>query len=377
VLERFELTQTADLAGLAHVTVAGTGIKPKLWTPAQPNLYRLEVTVEKPDGSVLDKWSQNVGFRTFRISGNQLLLNGHPYWLRGANQLPYGKNPWDRDLPRKLIQFMHDGNIRATRTHATPWNENWLDAADEIGLAVSIEGIRPWAFAGRTEGDKTVMPPKEIFEHWLMENEDVVKRCRNHPSVFMFTVGNEMLLRDSKNLEKWKLLSDVTKQTRALAPGYPIVVSSDYVRDPEYYEKTLKPAGIDDGDVDDMHRYHGWYANAPFVVDSSQDKERIANGGKRPLMGQEMSSGYPDLGNGLPVLRYTRDLVTPQACVGTLAYPGNDPAAWLNHLAIVTKRWAEELRYQRGKSGGGVTSGFSLFSVECWFRHSYLTEATP
>jgi len=75
--------------------------------------------------------------------------------------------------------------------------------------------------------------------------------------------------------------------------------------------------------------------------------------------------------------RYTRDLITPQAWVGTLAYPGNDPAAWLNHHAIVTKRWAEELRYQRGKSGGGGTSGFSLFSVECWFRHSYLTEATP
>jgi beta-galactosidase/beta-glucuronidase len=241
VLERFELSQTADLAGLAHVSLEGTGIKPKLWTPANPNLYRLEVTAEKPDGTILDKWTHNVGFRTFRIEGNQLLLNGKPYWLRGANQLPYGKNPWDPSLARKLIQFMHDGNINSTRTHATPWNEPWLNAADEIGLAVSIEGIRPWAFAGRTEAGKTVMPPPEIFQHWLMENEDVIKRCRNHPSVVMFTVGNEMLLRDSKNLEKWKLLSEVTKQTRKLAPGYPIAVSSDYVREPEFYERPSSP----------------------------------------------------------------------------------------------------------------------------------------
>jgi hypothetical protein len=365
---RVEFTQSAELAGLAHVMFQGGGFHPKLWTPAEPNLYRLEVTAEAPDGTVLDRWSENVGFRTFEVKGNQFLLNGKPYFLRGANQLPYGKNPWDPALARKLIQFMHDGNLRFTRTHATPWNNAWLDAADEIGLAVSIEGIRPWAFAGKAaEGKETLMPPKEIFEHWLMENEDVVKRCRNHPSVFIFTVGNEMLLRDTKNLEKWKLLSDVTKQTRKLAPDRPIVCSSDYTRDPEFYESTLKPAGIDDGDLDDMHRYTGWYANSTFVIDSKFDKEASANSRQRPLIGQEMATGYPDLDSGLPVLRYTRDLLTPQAWVGLAAYPGNDPALWLAEHAKLTQRWAEQMRYQRGKN----TSGFSLFSLECWFSHSF------
>jgi hypothetical protein len=372
VLGRFELSQTVDLAGMAHVTVQGGGFKPKAWTPAEPNVYRMEVTAETPDGKVLDKWTHNVGFRTFKVAGNQLLLNGKPYWLRGANQLPYGKNPWDKELPRKLIQMMHDGNQRFTRTHATPWNEAWLNAADEIGLAVSVEGIRPWAFAGKAaEGSKGVMPPKEIYEHWLMENEDVVKRCRNHPSVFIFTVGNEMLLRDGKNIEKWKLLSGVTKQTRELAPNHPVVCSSDYTRDPEFYESTLKPAGIDDGDIDDMHRYNGWYADSVFVVGAKFEKEAKTNKGVRPLIGQEVATGYPDLDTGLPVPRYTRDLVTPQAWVGVYAYPGNDPSVWLNEHAKVTKRWAEEMRYQRGKA----TSGFALFSAECWFQHSYLPEA--
>ncbi len=84
-----------------------------------------------------------------------------------------------------------------------------------------------------------------------MENADVIKRCRNHPSVLIWTVGNEMNLKDAKQLDKWKLLSGVVKQTRQLDPTRPVICSSSYYRDPEFYEKSMKPAGIDDGDIDD------------------------------------------------------------------------------------------------------------------------------
>src|SRR5205814_4826017 len=127
------------------------------------------------------------------------------------------------------------------------------------------------------------------------------------------------------------------------------------------------PAGIDDGDVDDMHRYTGWYGPSAMVTDSSQDKERLENAGRRVLIGQEMSSGYPDLDTGLPALRYTRDLLTPQAWIGVYAYPGNDPKWFLEYQRAITKRWIEQLRFQRE----GKTSGFSMFSAECWFNHSY------
>jgi len=335
-------------------------VQPKLWTPADPNLYRLDVTLESASGELLDRQTHNVGFRTFEVRGNKFYLNNKPYWLRGANQLPYGKNSWDTALPRKLIQLMHDGNERMTRTHATPWNEAWLSAADEIGLGVSIEGIRPWALAG-----KIGVTPPDMFAHWLMENEDVIRRGRNHPSVLMWTIGNEMLLRDSKNLEKWKLLSQVVKQTRRLDPFRPVIADSTYQREVDFYNQTLKPNNIDDGDADDIHRYRGWYSDSPFVIDTIADIKALTP--NRPLIGQEMSTGYPDLDTGLPVLRYTRDLVTPQAWVGQDAYPGSDPAVFLEHNRAVTKRWAEQLRFQRGER----TAGFMLFSAECWFAHSY------
>jgi hypothetical protein len=337
-------------------------VQPKLWTPANPNLYRLEVTLEDLNGRVLDRWSHKVGFRTFEIRGNQFFLNGHPWWLRGANHLPYGKNPFDPALPRQLIQLLHDGNVRITRTHATPWNEVWLDAADEIGLAVSVEGVRPWALAG-----KIGATPPELFRHWLTEHEDVVKRCRNHPSVFIYTVGNEMLLHDGRNLEKWRQLSEVVQATRRFDPTRPVIASSEYQRTAEVYRTLLKPAQIDDGDVDDVHRYSSWYGPSSFVKDANLADESNENAGKRPLIGQEMSTGYPDLDTGLPVLRYTRDLLTPQAWVGQQAYPGSEPAIFLEHHRAVTKRWAEQLRCQRGTN----TAGFMLFAAECWFSHSY------
>ena len=359
----FHAESKVDIATLQFIN-----LKPTHWTPANPYLYRLDVELSRGD-DVLDRWTHDVGFRTFEVRGNQFYLNGRPYWLRGSNQLPYGKNPWDPELPRHLIRLMHDANQRFTRTHCTPWNEAWLKAADEIGIAVSIEGIRPWAFAGRSDQiGREVMPPPEIVEHWMMENADVVRRCRNHPSVVLFTVGNEMLLRDKENLKKWQILSDVAKQTKQLASSHPVVISSDYVRDEKFYASTLQPANLYDGDVDDMHQYRGWYSDSPFFADTSSFKKT-----GRPLIGQEMSSGYPDLDTGLPVLRYTRDLLTPQAWVGVYAYPGNDPAIFLNEHAKVTKRWAEQLRFERADK----TAGFSLFSAECWFRHSYLPEATP
>ncbi|MEP6913564.1 MAG: glycoside hydrolase family 2 TIM barrel-domain containing protein [bacterium] len=335
-------------------------VQPRLWTPANPSLYRLDVRLESAAGELLDSWSQKVGFRTFEKRGNKFYLNNKPYWLRGANQLPYGKNSWDPKLPRRLIQLLHDANIRVTRTHATPWNETWLDAADEIGLGVSIEGVRPWGLAG-----KIGPPPPEIFQHWLAENEDVIKRGRNHPSVLLWTIGNELLLRDDKNLDKWKLLSEVVKQTRRLDPMRPVVADSTYAREEKFYRDVLQPNGVDDGDVDDIHRYRGWYSDSPFVADSQIDTRNADPA--RPFMGQEVSTGYPDLDTGLPVLRYTRDLLTPQAWVGQDAYPGSDPAIFLEHDRAVTKRWAEQLRFQRRDR----TAGFMLFSAECWFAHSY------
>lgn len=59
--------------------------------------------------------------------------------------------------------------------------------------------------------------------------------------------------------------------------------------------------------------------------------------------------------------------LTPQAWVGKDSYPGSNPAIFLEHHRAMTKRYAEQLRFQRGDR----TADFMMFSAECWFSHSY------
>jgi len=84
-----------------------------------------------------------------------------------------------------------------------------------------------------------------------------------------------MNLRDPKNLDKWKLLSGVVKQTRQLDPTRPVVSSSSYARDTKFYESSMKPAGIDDGDIDDLHSYNGCTVNRILsLIRSSKGNEK-------------------------------------------------------------------------------------------------------
>ena len=152
---------------------------------------------------------------------------------------------------------------------------------------------------------------RHIFHCTSCKNRDVVKRIRNHPSVLIWTIGNEMLLRDAENVEKWKQLSEVVRQTRALDATRPTVVSSSYVRETGLYNKIIKPNNLDDGDIDDIHSYRGWYADSPFVSDSRFARERRDANFNRPFIGQEIATGYPNLDNGLPTLTYTKNQRSP------------------------------------------------------------------
>ena len=128
------------------------------------------------------------------------------------------------------------------------------------------------------------------------------------------------LLKDSKNPEK----SSSFRRREANAQDRSHASCDLFLRiraRTGHLQRIYKPNGFDDGDADDIHRYNNWYSASSFVTDAKFEKEAKQNGGTRPLIGQEMSTGYPDLDTGLPVFRYTRDLVTPQAWIGNLAYP--------------------------------------------------------
>jgi beta-galactosidase len=295
---------------------------------------------------------------------------GHPYWLRGANHPPCGIAPNDTLLANQFLKLMHDGNQMATRSHASPFTQTWMDAADRQGVAVSFEGTWPWFLIKN-------IPDKELINIWRDEFLKLVKRYRNHPSLFVWTVNNEMSftmfyhgLSEEQRLENWTIISDVIKEIRKLHPGIPISGDSGYNRVPEDYEQHLKPNGIDDGDTDDRHVYFNWYNRDFFQIYNGEFGKRIywspgANP-DRPYFGQEVSTGYPNNDVGHFCRKYIYQHYVPHAYYGDWAWEDHDPSLGLKRHAFMTKELAEVIRRTSPEA-----SGLLLFANVCWYQNVF------
>ncbi len=354
--------------GTANVTLDTGRIDVRPWSPESPNLYLLEVSIVDA-GRVLDRTTTTIGFRSFETRGNRFYLNGRPYWLRGASHTPMGLAPNDARLADVFLKLMHDGNQMATRDVCAPMSQTWLDAADRQGVAVSHEGPWPWMMGG-------AIPSRELLDIWRDEQAALVKAHRNHPSLFLYTMNNEMFFThphggDQKlRLEKWKELSTTIQTVRRLDLTRPVVASSSYVRERNDWERNLKPAGIDDGDVDDRHAYYGWYEGTHFsLFDGLWTRPGYGTTGAnpdRPYISQECSTGYPNNDTGHPTRRYLYFNYTPQSFVGDWAYEDHDPAVFLARQALITKEVAEAIR----RTSPGA-AGVLHFANICWFRNVY------
>ncbi|MGH7953661.1 MAG: glycosyl hydrolase 2 galactose-binding domain-containing protein, partial [Limisphaerales bacterium] len=101
-------------------TLVTPHLSPKLWSPQDPNLYYLEVQLNSGN-KVLDNYAVRFGFRTFAVKGSELLLNGHPYWLRGADPFPNTLRPNDATLAHHFMKLAKAGNVCVTRSHIVPF----------------------------------------------------------------------------------------------------------------------------------------------------------------------------------------------------------------------------------------------------------------
>jgi beta-galactosidase len=360
-------TQSKDVlvspGGKQTLTISTPTLSPKLWSPDTPNLYRLEIQVSS-GGTAVDRTSTEFGFRTFVTDKGHFLLNGKPYWLRGADHFPNSLRPNDAELARKFIQLARDGNVRMTRSHTVPMSETWLTAADELGMGVSYEGTWPWLML------KGEPPDEKLLGVWKDEFASLLHKYRNHPSILLWTVNNEMKfpIFDKSDpvllKKKWTILDDMIKTMRQIDPTRPIVADSSYTRRGvgTEYEDFIKPNGFDDGDIDDLHAYYGWYNPSFFHFFKG---ELGANAWPdRPLISQEMSTGYSQNDDGHPVRAYLFNHHTPQALVGNEAYENRDPSFFLKRQAFMTKELAEAFR----RADRNDCAGILHFAYISWFK---------
>ena len=295
-----------------------------------------------------------------------LYLNGRKFWMRGGNHIPFAICPNDSILADKFMQLMKAGNVQSTRTHTTPWNELWVSAADRNGIAISFEGTWSWLMI-----HSTPIPDKNVLDLWSSEWLRVMKKYWNHPSVFFWTVNNEMKFYDldadmERSKEKFRIVSDVVKGMRELDPTRPVCFDSNYL-----HSKALRRFGqdflntVDDGDIDDNHAYYNWYDFSLFRFFNGEFQKQFKSPG-RPLISQEMSTGYPNAETGHPTRSYQLIHQNPYSLIGYEAYDWADPMHFLKVQSFITGELAETLRRTNEQ-----VSGIMHFAYMTWFRQCY------
>lgn len=345
------------------LTFSLTGLKPRLWSPNHPNLYNFNFKLIGKKQEI-DTKTVTSGFRTFESKNGFFYLNGNQYWLRGANHTPFALAPNDKNLADGFYQLMKAANIDVTRTHTTPYNELWMNAADENGIGISFEGTWPWLMINAS------MPDEKLITMWADEFIGLLKKYRNHPSLLIWTVNNEMKFYDNepdldKAKLKMKIISDVVKRMREIDPTRPISFDSNYKRidSEKRFGKDFYKT-IDDGDIDDDHKYINWYDYTLFRFFKGHFQSKAYPG--RPLISQELSTGYPNGETGHATRFYNLVHQNPQSLIGYQSYEYGNPQAFLDVNSFITGEVAESIRRT-----GDKMAGILHFALLTWFRNVY------
>ncbi|MFR9621127.1 MAG: sugar-binding domain-containing protein [Rikenellaceae bacterium] len=177
-------------AGLNTLRLDASVDKPMLWSPDAPNLYTAELTYASAKGEVVDQQSIRFGFRTvawdaatgFYLNGENLKLRGVCEHMEGGPIGALGSE----EVIRWRMQQIKDMGCNAVRTAHNPYWPVFYDICDEIGLLVMDEIFDGWKKKAYHD-----YGAQAFDEWWERDLTSWIRRDRNHPSVFVYSLGNE------------------------------------------------------------------------------------------------------------------------------------------------------------------------------------------
>ncbi|SFU66589.1 beta-galactosidase [Pustulibacterium marinum] len=181
-----------SISGNEHLKISteGTIENPSLWSPEHPEMYTA-ITEIYADGNLVDEYKTPFGIRNFTFDLEKgFILNGEQVKIKGVclhhDLGPLGTAINTRALERQL-QIMKDMGVNGIRTSHNPPAPELLDLCDSMGFIVMDEAYDMW------EQKKTTYDYANFWEAWHKRDlEDLILRDRNHPSVFMWSIGNEI-----------------------------------------------------------------------------------------------------------------------------------------------------------------------------------------
>ena len=195
--------------------------KVNAWTAETPYLYKAYITLKNKQGAA-EVIPQKVGFRNVEIKNAQLLVNGQPVLVKGADRHemdPDGGYVVSLERMIQDIKIMKQLNINAVRTSHYPCDPRWYDLCDEYGIYITAEANLESHGMGYEEKSLAKFP-EYIVPH-IERNEGNVKPLINHPSVIVWSLGNECGY--GVNFEKaydWVKACDTTRPAQYERGGY-------------------------------------------------------------------------------------------------------------------------------------------------------------
>jgi beta-galactosidase len=183
-----------NVSANAEIEIKGTASveNPLKWTAETPNLYELLLSLKDPSGKVLEVIPVKVGFRQVEIKNGDLLVNGQRVLIKGVN-----RHEFDPDLGQVVtyermvqdIMVMKRNNINTVRTCHYPNVPAWYDLCDQYGIYLIDEANIE--SHGMGYGPETLAKNPDFAEAHLNRTVRMVERDKNHPSVIIWSLGNE------------------------------------------------------------------------------------------------------------------------------------------------------------------------------------------
>ena len=257
------------------------------WSPEHPVLYRMEVRTTT-ESAVADVDSMHVGFRDVRVDGTRVLLNGEPLQLRGINRHEFlagaGMSLTPAQNRKDIADIKHIG-ANFTRLAHYSQSQEVYDACDELGLLVWTE-IPAWQTAAET------LSSEQTWENDLQPQlRAMVEQHRNHPSVMIYSVANEI---PTDKMPSADYVKRAIAYVHSLDSARLVTFASD---------KRERDLALGYVDVIAVNEYFGWYYGGIHDVGAMLDMMHqrfpdkpimVSEYGSEAVAGWDASKALPD-----------------------------------------------------------------------------------
>lgn len=266
-------SQVHPLPDLGVVRIAFSSLAVTHWSPTNPALYQLTLELTDRTGH-REIVKQRIGFRAFETKAGQLLLNGRPIFLRGLAINPPGRGVPDelersRGFAEDYVRYLKSIHVNIIRI---PDDPTWYDVCDELGMMVFGGN-----YGGHVMGGGPSADPADAAR-WFREEK--FHPIAHHPSLLIYALTNETP-GEGPTGDKWTaFLGEIHRRLQPWDPTRLYIANAGYG-----YGRV--------GEINDLHRYWGWYYESPYTFLHLRDYPRLVFPEKvQPLTFTECVGNY-------------------------------------------------------------------------------------